>query len=81
MKGTGRVSVHGLILTLVVYLILWASGAQAAGLMEGIKALIEEVQATLQTKPEKSQRLELIEKVDAYHLDFREMAKGSLQST
>jgi phospholipid transport system substrate-binding protein len=79
--GTGSVPVIGLILTIAVYLILWASGAQAAGSMEGVKALIEEVQGILQTKSEKSQRLELIEKIEDHHLDFREMAKRSLQST
>lgn len=81
MKKPRRVPVQRLILTLVVYLILWASGAQAAGPLADVKALIEEVQNILQTKSEKSQRLELIEKVEDRHLDFREMAKRSLQST
>ena len=49
--------------------------------MEGVKGLIEEVQTILKTKPDKSQRLELVEKATAKHLDFREMAKRSLEST
>jgi ABC-type transporter MlaC component len=81
MKKPGRVPIQELILTLTVYLIVWASGAQAAGPMEGVKGLIEDVQFILQTKSEKSQRLELIEKIEDHHLDFREMAKRSLQST
>ena len=57
------------------------SGAQAAGPMDDVKGLIQEVQTILQTNPEKSQRLELVEKAAARHLDFREMAKRSLPST
>lgn len=72
---------RGLILALAFQLTMWVSGAQAAGPMDDVKGLIQEVQTILQTKPEKSQRLELVEKAAARHLDFREMAKRSLQST
>ena len=49
--------------------------------MDDVKGLIQEVQTILQTKSEKSQRIDLVEKASAKHLDFREMAKRSLQST
>ena len=81
MKKPVRVPTLGLILTLTLFLVVWASGAQAAGPMEGVKALIEEVQSILQTTSAKSRRLELIENIEDRHLDFREMAKRSLQST
>jgi phospholipid transport system substrate-binding protein len=81
MKKPRLVPVQGLILNLMLFLVLGASGAQAAGPMEGVKALIEEVQGILQTNPENSRRLELIEKIEGRHLDFREMAQRSLQST
>jgi phospholipid transport system substrate-binding protein len=81
MKKPGFVPTQRLILTLTLFLILGASGAQAAGPMQDVKALIEEVQGILQTNPEGSRRLELIEKIEDRHLDFREMAKRSLQST
>ena len=76
-----RVLLHGLILALAFHLTMWVPGAQAAGPMDDVKGLIQEVQTILQTKSEKSQRIELVEKAAARHLDFREMAKRSLQST
>jgi phospholipid transport system substrate-binding protein len=75
------VLIYGLILALACHLTMWAPGAQAAGPMDDVKGLIQEVQAILQTKSEKSQRQELVEKAAAKHLDFREMAKRSLPST
>lgn len=80
-KKPGGVWGWGLILTLAVNLIILVPGARAAGPMEDVKGLIEEVQTILKTKPEKSKRLDLIEKATAKHLDFREMAKRSLEST
>ncbi len=71
----------GLILALAVNLIVGVAAAKAAGPLEDVKGLIEEVQTILKTKPEKAQRLELVEKATAKHLDFREMAKRSLEST
>jgi phospholipid transport system substrate-binding protein len=73
-----RVLCHGLILALVVNLSLCLPGAWAAGPTEGIKGLIEEVQTVLKTMPQKNQRLDLIEKATARHVDFREMARRSL---
>ena len=49
--------------------------------MEGVKSLIEEVQTILKTNPQKAQRVDLVERATAKHLDFREMAKRSLEST
>ncbi len=69
-----------LILCLMI-LVLWAPGAQAAGPLEDVKGLIEEVQAILQTHSDKSQRLQLIEKAADRHLDFREIAQRSLDSS
>jgi phospholipid transport system substrate-binding protein len=73
-----RVLFHGLILALAVNLTMCLPGAWAADPMEGIKSLIEEVQTVCKTMPQKNQRLELIEKATARHVDFREMAKRSL---
>lgn len=81
LSRPNRVPIHGFILALVFHLTMWVPGAQAAGPMDDIKGLIQEVQTILQTKSEKSQRIELVEKAAARHLDFREMAKLSLQST
>ena len=84
MPGLGkpkRALLLGLILALTFYLTIWVPGAQAAGPMDDVKGLIQEVQTILQTKSEKSQRIDLVEKASARHLDFREMAKRSLQST
>ena len=72
---------RGLILALALQLTMWVSGAQAAGPMDDVKGLIQEIQTILQVKSEKPQRLELVEKAAARHLDFREMAKRSLPST
>jgi phospholipid transport system substrate-binding protein len=68
-------------LVLVLNLTFGLSGAWAAGPMEDIQSLIEEVQAVLQTMPEKHRRLELVEQATTRHLDFREMAKRSLGTT
>lgn len=81
LRKPKRVLFHGLILALAVNLTMCLSGAWAAGPTEGIKSLIDEVQSIVQTKPQKSQRLELVEKATARHLDFREMAKRSLATT
>ncbi len=71
----------GLILALAANLIIGASAAQAAGALEDVKSLITEVQTILQTHTQKSERLDLVEKVTAKHLDFREMAQRCLGST
>jgi phospholipid transport system substrate-binding protein len=78
MEKPGRVLVRGLILALAVFLTMGAAAAQAAEPLENVKGLIKEVQGILQTKSEKPQRLALIEKVTARRLDYREMAKRSL---
>jgi len=80
-KKSGSFRGWGLILALAVNLLIWAPMARAEGPMEGVKGLIEEVQTILKNHPQKSQRVELVEKAAARHLDFREMAKRSLQST
>lgn len=80
-KKSGSLWGWGLILSLAVNLIIWVPMAQAEGPMEGVKGLIEEVQTILKNHPQKSQRVELVEKAAARHLDFREMAKRSLEST
>ncbi len=80
-KKSGGIWGWGLVLALAVNLLIWVPMARAEGPMEGVKGLIEEVQTILKTKPEKSQRLDLVEKATAKHLDFREMAKRSLEST
>lgn len=49
--------------------------------MEDVKSLITEVQTTLQTNAQRCERLALIEKITAKHLDFGEMAKRCLGST
>ncbi len=79
-KRFGGVLVSGLILGLV-NLLIWVPLARAEGPMEGVKSLIEEVQAILKKNPQKAQRADLVEKATAKHLDFREMAKRSLEST
>ena len=71
----------GLILALAINLIIWVPGANAAAPMEDVKSLITEVQTILQTQARKAQRLDLIEKITAKHLDFQEMAKRCLGST
>jgi phospholipid transport system substrate-binding protein len=81
VKRTGGMLGWGLILALAVNLIMWTPGAKAAGPMEDVKSLITEVQTILQSKPDKAQRLDLIEKATAKHLDFREMAQRCLGST
>jgi phospholipid transport system substrate-binding protein len=81
LSKSKRVLIHGFILALAVNLTMWLPGAWAASPTDDIKGLIQEVQTILQTKSEKSQRLELVEKAAARHLEFREMAKRSLPST
>lgn len=81
LSKSKRLLIHGLILALSANLTMWLPGARAASPTDNIKCLIQEVQTILQTKPEKSQRIELVEKAAARHLDFREMAKRCLPST
>ncbi len=82
VKRTGNVLCWGLVMALAINLIMWTPGVKAAAdPMGGIKSLITEVQTILQTKTDKTQRLELIEKVTANHLDFLEMAQRCLGST
>ncbi|MCL4502318.1 MAG: ABC transporter substrate-binding protein [Deltaproteobacteria bacterium] len=82
LSKSKRVLIHGVILVLALNLTLWLTGATAAGNpSDDVKGLIQEVQTILQTKSEKSQRIELVEKVAAKHLDFREMSKRCLPST
>ncbi len=81
IKQSGGMLGLGLILALSVNLIFWVPAVRAGGPQEEVKGLIEEVQTILKTKSEKAQRLELVEKAAAKHLDFREMAKRSLEST
>ena len=80
-KKSGSIWGWGLILALAVNLLIWVPMARAEGPMEGVKGLIEEVQTILKNHPQKSQRVDLVEKAAASHLDFREMAKRSLEST
>ena len=81
MRKPGSALGWGLILTLAVNLIIWVPAVRAGGPLEDVKSLIEEVQTILKTKSEKSQRLDLVAKAAAKHLDFREMSKRSLEST
>ena len=81
MRKPGNALGWGLILTLAVNLIIWVPAVRAGGPLEDVKSLIEEVQTILKTKSEKSQRLDLVAKAAAKHLDFREMSKRSLEST
>lgn len=71
----------GLTWALAAHLIIGVTGAKAASPTEDVKSLISEVQTVLLTKSEKSQRLELIERLTAKHLDFEEIAQRSLGST
>lgn len=81
MKAKKRNGMWVVMLALAIPLTTWVPAALAAGPMDGIKCLVEEVQAVLQTKSEKSRRLDLIEKATARRLDFREMAQRCLGST
>jgi phospholipid transport system substrate-binding protein len=80
-KKSGSIWGWGLILALAVNLLIGAPRARAEGPMEGVRGLIEEVQSILKNNPQKAQRVDLVEKATAKHLDFREMAKRSLEST
>ncbi|MCL4502317.1 MAG: ABC transporter substrate-binding protein [Deltaproteobacteria bacterium] len=71
----------GLILALAVNLSIWVPAAKAASPLEDVKSLITEVQTTLQTHSGKTERLALIEKITAKHLDYEEMSKRCLGST
>ena len=71
----------GLILALAVNLTMVVTAARAASPLEDVKSLITELQTILQTHSQRSERLDLVEKVTAKHLDFREMAKRCLGST
>jgi phospholipid transport system substrate-binding protein len=82
LSKSKRVLIHGFVLALAVNLTMWLPGARAASNpTDDIKGLIQEVQAICQSNSAKSQRLELVEKVTAKHLNFREMAKRCLPST
>ncbi len=88
MRSRGKVwqsliQVCGVVLALTL---APASGAQAGGPTEGVKTLIDEVLRIMQHHPsqspaQKRQRLELIERTTARHVDYREMAKRSLGPT
>lgn len=80
-KKSGSLWGWGLILALAVNLLIWAPLARAEGPLEDVKGLLEEVQTILKNHPQKAKRLDLVEKAAARHLDFREMAKRSLEST
>ncbi len=81
VKKPGSMLRWGLILALAVNLTMWIPAARAAGPLEDVKSLITQVQTILQSHSQRSERLDLIEKVTAKHLDFREMAKRCLGST
>lgn len=71
----------GLVLALAVFLAMDAPAVRAAGPMEDIKNLIEEVQNILQTKKDKPIRLRLIEQSALRRLDYQEMSKRCLENT
>jgi phospholipid transport system substrate-binding protein len=81
VKNPGSLPGWGLILALAVNLTMWVPGARAAGPLEDVKSLIEQVQTVLQGNSQKGRRLELIEKLAARHLDFQEIAQRCLGST
>jgi len=68
-------------LFLAALLFLWTPESWAAGPTDDVKSLIEEVQSILQNNPQKKQRLDLVEKAATRHVDFREMAKRTLEQT
>jgi phospholipid transport system substrate-binding protein len=74
------------LLTLVVSLIMGASGALAAGPADEIKSLITEVQAilnnpALKAPDQRNKKVDLVEKAAARHFNYREMAKRCLGET
>ena len=81
VKKPGSMLGWGLILALAANLIIAVTAARAAGPMEDVQSLITEVQTILKTHTQKSERLNLVEKLTAKHLDFREMAQRCLGST
>ncbi len=81
VKKPGSMLGWGLVLALAANLVLGVSYASAAAPMDDVKGLINEVQTILQSHSQKSERLDLIEKVTNKHLDFEDMAKRSLGST
>ncbi len=79
-KLSGR-SGPGLIMALAISLSLGAPAVMAAGPMEDVKNLINEVQNVLQTKKDKATRLRLIEQSALRRLDYQEMSKRCLEKT
>lgn len=77
-KLIGR-CVLGLTLALAIFLTMNAPPVRAAGPMEDIKNLIEEVQNILQTKKDKPTRLRLIEQSALRRLDYQEMSRRCLE--
>lgn len=71
----------GLIMTLAVHLLLGVTPLLAAGPMEDVKNLIEEVQSILQTQKDKAIRLRLIEQSALRRIDYQEMSQRSLEQT
>lgn len=71
----------GLKLALAIHLLMGAPALWAAGPLEDIKKLLEEVQTILQTKKDKAARLQLIEQSALRRIDYQEMAKRSLERT
>lgn len=81
IKRLGVLSGWFFILALAVNLVISVPEVKSAGPTEDVKSLIEQVQTILQSRPASGQRLELIEKATAKHLDSLEIAKGMLGST
>ncbi len=77
----GAVWGRSLVLALAVVLLIRVPLARAESPLDGVRHLIEEVQTILKNNPPKTQRADLIEKAAARHVDFREMAKLSLENT
>ena len=71
----------GLIMALAIFLIMGVPAVRAAGPLEDIQKLIEEVQAILQTNKDKATRLQLIEQNALSRIDYQEMSKRSLERT
>jgi phospholipid transport system substrate-binding protein len=74
------------LLTLVVSLIMGASGVLAAGPADDIKSLITEVQGilnnpALKAPDQRNKKVDLVEKAAARHFNYREMAKRCLGET
>ena len=80
-KKLANLSGLGLIIFLGVLLLMGPQQARAGEPMENIKSLINQIQTILQNHKEKAQRVALIEKAAAQHLDFQEMAQRCLGGT